>query len=118
MRFDKLNRTQANTEITPRRVTAARQRIAKEKAGWGMFADQMTFETVEDRLDRINNNRVVWLRSFRQHRADNWKQVRRLLRTVPPDKRRQIIAEWNETPYPGSPEYVLEFLRAKGIFER
>lgn len=117
MRFQRLLKTPPKIEITPRRVAAARRSVEKQKAKLGMFAGQFPVETVEERLDRIDRAHIDIQKWFRSSRAADWFKARRLLLSQPDEVRQSLIAEWNAAPYPGTPEYLLDFLHRKGIRE-
>lgn len=117
MRFKRLLREKPKTERTPRRVAAAKKAVQAQRDKLGMFADQFPVETVEERLDRIDQARIDWSKSFRSQRAASWFKARRLLLSQPDEVRQALIEEWNAAPYPGSPEYLLDFLWQKGIRE-
>ena len=102
--------------VTRQRLTAARKAIERERARWGMFADQMTFETPEERIARIDEGVLESIRYRRAQQAETWRRARRALFALPTQRRRELTREWNEHRWlPGDASYLLEFLRSKGV---
>jgi len=115
MRFSPYIRADSRP-VTRRRLAAARRTIQRERAKWGMFADQMTFETPEERIARIDAGVLAGVQLMRDNHAAMWRRGRRALFSLPPQRRRELLREWNGNHWlPGSPEYFLDFLHRKGV---
>lgn len=100
-------------EATPRRLAAARRVIELQKQKYPMFVDQFEFETPEGRVARQTEAVEKWQVEMRHLRAEEWLEARRLLRELPEELRRSILAEWNHGNLPGSPEYLMDLIRRR-----
>jgi hypothetical protein len=81
-----------------------------------MFADQMVTETPEERIARLDAEVLAGARQLRAQHAAMWRRGRRALFALPPERRRELVAEWNRNHWlPGSLEYFLDFLRSRGV---
>jgi hypothetical protein len=102
--------------VTETRLRFARESLEKERASWGMFADQMVTETAEERIRRQDDITRQEFRRRRQETADLWRRGRRALFALPEEERRDLLVRWNNMHgLPGSPEYFLDFLRGVGV---
>lgn len=105
---------QANRNWTTRRIAIAARKVEEQKAKLGMFVDQFKVETVEERMNRVDQQDEAWLKGFRHMIAEQWFKARRILYSLPPDKRSAILDQWNNhCPYPATPEYLLDFLHTQ-----
>ena len=103
-------------QVTRRRLAHARRTLERERAGWGMFADQMEFETPEERIDRLDADLQDYFQGLRDHNAAMWRRGRRALFCLPPERHQELIQEWNRMHWmPGTCEYFLDFLSHKGV---
>ncbi len=101
---------------TRRRLLQAERTIARQQAKYPMFADQFTRETPEERLNQLDEGARLFVQQFRADRAALWRRARGALFALPEPQRRALTDEWNGNRWlPGSPEYLLDFLRGKGI---
>lgn len=79
-----------------------------------MFADQFVTETVDDRLTRQDAARTTWQEQARHRQACLWHRARSKLFSLDAEQRKAIVEEWNNHRWlPGSPEYLLELIRAR-----
>jgi hypothetical protein len=116
MRFQRFPARSPNREWTNRRIAAAKRAIEKEKAKLGMFVDQFPVETLEERKARLDKGDAAWLIGFRQYRYKDWRRVRGILFALPAEQRHALVEEWNNHRWlPGTPDYLLDFLRGKGV---
>ena len=113
--FD-FGQTEYTLEQRARRLKRAAERIEAERQGWGMFSDQVTLESPEDRVDRVQEDIQ---RHFDRMTAFNRQSMERGIRALDaldPEERERIVLEWNSLNMPKSPEYFLDFLRNdKGV---
>ncbi len=101
---------------TRRRLMRAEKALERQKAKYPMFADQWKTETAEERLNRLDESGRLSVQNMRSHQAALWRQARCALFALPEPQRRALTDEWNDDRWlPGSPEYLLDFLRGKGI---
>jgi hypothetical protein len=114
MRFTPFHRPTPRA-VTGRRLRHAREALEKERARWGMFADQMVTETAEERVARLDEGVLAAVKQMREHHAAMWRRGRLALYALPIAERRELLSQWNRSPLPGSPEYFLDFLRSHGV---
>jgi len=99
--------------INPRRLSAARKALAKERETAGLFAHLVarTQPTPEQRIATTDLNTETAFCEERVARARDWKSVRVKLRAIPEPLRHTVIFEWNVAGCPGEPEYLLTHIR-------
>jgi len=119
VRFSPYPRTRGTRPHTKRRQMHAQRAVDREAAKYPLFADQFVAETAEERMTRQDEGARIGLQYTRDCHALMWKRGRALLATLPEPQRSALRAEWNGYKWlPGSPEYLLDFLRTRGISER
>jgi hypothetical protein len=106
MRFKKLIRSQF--EDTRRKRLAALRSQRRERDRFPLLAEHIGAQQPD--LDSVMTKRSKqWEKTEtagRKHRADKWREVRRLLATFDPETRRAIRFYWNNHRwYPGDPSY-------------
>lgn len=107
MRF-KRYRTRTPRPITPRRLSAAKRALQRERDKFPLLTDWVAQQqpTPEGRLDHFQSVEARRIESTRQNRADNWKRARRLLRLLPSEIRQAILDKWNNHSMPADPAYL------------
>ena len=101
--------------ITPRRLAAANRHLRLERERFPLFADQIAVEqpSPEQRIVKADENWNHFWGKFRTFSASQWRFARRVLRSLPADRRRDLIQRWNASPYPKEAHYLLSFLRVE-----
>lgn len=95
------------------RLAAAKRAIAKERASWGMLADQLgTKETPEERVARLDRQGAAWVKGWNDDLRKQWLQVGKMLRRRP--DRAEFIRFYKMIGYPNSPEYWLDTMKRTG----
>jgi len=111
MRFDRFEHWQAR-DANARRLARAEKAIQREKNKMPLFAADIT-ETASQRIARLEAaGDADWAR-FRLTLAEMWRRGRAVLRASP--NAAELAAEWQRSPVPGSAEYLLDFLRRRGV---
>lgn len=97
---------------TPRRLAAARRALQREVDRMPLFADDVrkAQPTPEQRILNHDNGWAQAIKEMRKSHARKWLEGRQLLRSLPEQQRKTLLAEWNAAQYPGDPFYFLEFL--------
>jgi len=97
---------------TERRRRHAERAIERERARVPLLAEQLDWETPDERLARHERGTERRERALRQLEADGWRRARRWLRRVDPATRGQILAHWNgHRWYPKTGLYFVEVVR-------
>lgn len=110
MRFDRFPRCPLRG-MTPRRLARHAQSIKREQERVELFADQVAWETPEERIARIDTGVLAGWQRLRDSHAKGWREGRRLLRQLQAERQREILDAWNGKRWlPGSIEYFLDFL--------
>jgi hypothetical protein len=104
--------------VTHQRLRRAQHALDRERARWGMFADQMVTETAEERVARVDEGVLAGVKQMRDHQAAMWRRGRRALYALPTQERQELLRQWNQSPLPGTPEYFLDFLHSHGVRAR
>ncbi len=117
MRFKRCAITKEIYKPDPKRsLAAAGRHIEKERAKVPLFADQLEFDTPEQRVERLEESKRRWTAEFRQHVAQTWRECRRALNRLPKKKRLALRREWDDRGWlPASCEYFADFLRKHGV---
>lgn len=118
MRFQRCAFRFERQAITKQRLVAARKAIERERQRDGLFAEGKTYETPEERLERLECERKAWVQRLRAQYAAEWKRIRAALFALPAEKRRELLAAWKTCGYPATPEYMAAFLRKHGVSVR
>lgn len=109
VRFDRYPRYLA--QATKQRLAAAKRAIQRERDAVPLFPELAPQETPEERIARVDAEVAAYWQRMRDHRAKQWRKARRWLYSMPEEQRKQILAEWETCQWPGSPEYLLTFMR-------
>ena len=110
LRFSRFPRYRAGAP-TKQRLAAARRAIEREREAVGLFPELAPQETPEERIARIDDELAAHWQRMRDHQATRWRRARRWLYSLPPEQMDQILSEWRSCGWPGSPEYLLSFVR-------
>ena len=114
MRFVRFPRN-TKREHTTRRLASAKRAIERQRQSWGLFADVMTPQdaSLEERLARIDDECDRFWSQLRRFVAGEWRKGRTVLRSLPAERRAELLAEWQRCNWPGDATYFLDFLRTK-----
>lgn len=101
-------RQQISRGATPARLRAAEKSLARQKASWGLFADQVDVGTPEERIAAADAHGERMHQFLRGKQASSWWRARRWLRRLDPELALRIAAHWNAGVYPLSdPGYLV-----------
>ncbi len=99
--------------ITPRRLSAAKRFLAKERDRYALFAGEVAAEqpTPEERIINHDAGFEEWWQEMRDTRAADWRKARQQLAEMSPDFRAAALTMWNRRIYPADPAYLLSLIR-------
>jgi hypothetical protein len=116
MRLDpymKLKDIEELTAVTPRRIAAAKAAIRRKHNElppiWRQLKGDPT-ETPEERIAKINAERVAGIKEFRSKKAALWLRARKVRRGLPGRVVKMFDCLWKDSTYPGAPEYALTLM--------
>jgi len=114
MRFVRFERN-TKREHTTRRLAVATRAMERQKKSWGLFADLVSPQDAspEDRLARIDDEFERWWSKLRRFVAGDWLKARSILRSLPAERRAELLAEWQQSKWPADAAYLLDFLRMR-----
>ena len=100
--------------ITPRKVSAAKRAIARQRNRDPLFADPRNVTDGEAiaRVKSYQDEHRRQLAESRKRAASAWLQLRRVRRRVPAAVRVEWDQKWAEGMVPHRPEYGLDLMRA------
>jgi hypothetical protein len=97
--------------MTPRRIAAARRRLAREREAVALLPDLAAqVATLEEDLAGSKIGGVQADAAVRARWACDWRRARRLLAAVPEPTRRGLLRYWNTWGGPSTSEYLLTFI--------
>ena len=97
-------------EATPRKLAAARRSVQRHKDRYPLFPELLKYETAEERLASIADERETWWREMRDRHAKLWRKARQALRELPVGPRAAIKRYWKICGCPGDPVYQLTLI--------
>lgn len=99
-------------KVTPRRLQAAARALQREQEDAPLFADAIAQEqpTPEERVRAIDAAQVAHWQRIRDFNAQTWRAARRILFSLPVEKRDQLLAAWQSAPCPAPASYFADFL--------
>lgn len=111
MRHETMPRAVARP-LTERRLAAARRALRREREHCPLFADDIADEqpTPEERVQLIDAQQLAHWQRIRDYNARTWRAARRILFSLPAEKRDQLLAQWQSAPYPASASSFADFL--------
>lgn len=92
-----------------RRIAAAERAVRKEAET--LLPGFQRDKSAAERLARQDAATERWWQGIRDHKASDWREVRRILRQMPPDERNAFAVRWNNRFGPKEPAYALDMLR-------
>lgn len=106
---ERLTRPLFNDELTPQAIAAhkrsARSRELRHLKAWGLLAgvvDLPPGPTLEEHRARQREAAVEGMHRARKEWAEEWREARARLRALPPERARELLAEWNVPTRTGS----------------
>ncbi len=111
MRFERLEHWHARAE-NARRLARAEKAIQRDKDKMPLFASDIT-ETASERIARLDAAGALEWERFRGRVAAMWRRGRAVLRACPNGD--ELYDQWQRAPVPGAAEYLLDFLRRRGV---
>jgi hypothetical protein len=113
MKFTKCPYRKEKRKITNRRLKIAENKRRKKIESVPLFPEWMDAQlpSAHERLERIDESKLLYFQFMRNSLANNWKIARGFLRIIPIDDRRRLLKKWAESKMPKSPEYLLDLLR-------
>lgn len=111
VRHERMPRAAARP-MTPRRVQAARQALAREREDCPLFEEEIAEEqpTPQERVRTIDAQQLAHWQRIRDQTARTWRAARRILFSLPADERDRLLAEWQAASYPAGAGYFADFL--------
>lgn len=115
IRFQRFPVRAVQRSITPRRLSASKRALQRQRNKLPLFSDQVASQqpTPLARLERIDlAGKAYWIR-LRKDECQRWVQVRRAVREAScTDFRQSFLKQWNRASHPGSAVYALDFLHS------
>jgi len=99
--------------ITPRRLAAARRALRREQDRYALFRDEVAAEqpTPEDRIEQADIDLIRYDQGHRDLAALHWRKGRRMLASVDPTVREEILTRWNNHRWlPADAGYFVDFV--------
>lgn len=120
MRFERFQIGKTSRPITNARLKAAERALKRQANKFPLFADQIRAEqpTAQERLEQFTQSETDWRKRMRDFNAQQWREGRRLLRSLPAEQHLGLIQKWNQKPCPADAGYFLDFLHCSIPGER
>jgi len=93
------------------RLAAAARAVRREQEAMPLFPELRQFDSVDERIEIVNEEEAGFRTRMRAVRADNWKRARSLRRSLPASTREGVRRIWNGGCQPRDPVYLLSMLR-------
>lgn len=97
-------------EWNNRRVSAAKKALLKEKEKAGLFPELMKFNSVEERIEQVDNMILERVKQFRNDAAKDLWDCRKRFRELPENIKEDVIAFWNKSAVPKEPFRLLSLI--------
>jgi hypothetical protein len=100
-------------EINKRKIKSAERRNNIEAESLPLFAELIreTQESPETRARKQLESSANYFRNLRNYEANNWREFRKLLKTLPENQQRQFIRIWDSKRCPGTAVYAIGDLK-------
>lgn len=118
MRFARRGRYEPT--ITPRKIAAYKTKLRKDREKCPLFsaeiaADQQRGPSVDVAMSLRLEAARQWERDWRQREYLWWRRARAILSRLPLPLQVQIRAEWKTAMAPGTPTYLLGYIRRASV---
>ena len=113
IRFEKRLPKTRRKGITPRRLTAAKRALKRQREKCPLFADQIAERqpTSEERIWNMDTQFVQQWNKFRQASCQKWLKLRRVIRKeICPMLKEEFLTSWSNSKYPACPYYTSDWL--------
>ena len=99
--------------ITPRRLSAAKRALQRQRERLPLFADQVAAEqgTPEERIEHFDQRQLEREQGHRDLAARHWRWGRYQLSQLSAEIRLEIIERWNSSMIPPQSHYFADFVR-------
>lgn len=97
-------------EWNNRRLSAAKRALKKEKEKAGLFSELMKFNSVEERVEQMDNMIVQRVKQFRDSAAEDIIKCRKKFRSLPDNIKIDVIEYWNKSIAPKEPFRFLSLI--------
>ena len=99
--------------ITPRRLSAAKRALQRQRERLPLFSDQVAAEqgTPEERIEHFDQNQLEREKGHRDLAARHWRWGRHQLSQLSAEIRLEIIERWNRSLIPPHSHYFADFVR-------
>lgn len=106
MRFHRQRRFEIKGP-TPRRLSAARRAVERDRDSWALFPEKVRHQSAEERVAATDAGLIVRERENRAETARAWRFQRARLARLPEPLRGGVLAYWNRHGWlPGDPTYL------------
>lgn len=101
--------------ITPRRLSAAKRALSRERDRLPLLAGQVAAEqpTPEDRIQHFDRQLLEHDQAHRDLAAKHWRWGRTQLSFLSAEIRVAILAAWNASSIPANAHYFADFVRTE-----
>lgn len=97
-------------EWNNRRLSAAKRSLKKEKEKAGLFPELMKFNSVEERVEQMDNMLLQRVKQFRDSAAKDIWECRKRFRSLPDNIKNDVIEYWNKSIAPKEPFRFLSLI--------
>lgn len=118
MRFKRCIYHYKQPDLSEKRLKLVARYIEQSRQKMGLFADFTEMPTTEQRIREQTDSYNKWVKEYRQHQAAEWRRARKIVYSLPPEQRNEVLEAWNNSKRPAEPAYLLDYLMEIGIIER
>ena len=117
MRFKRCIYRPKAPDLSEKRLRLAARYIEQARQKMGLFADFTEMPTPEQRIREQTDSHNRWVKGFRQSRTADWRRVRKIIYSLPPEQRNEVLEAWNTSKRPADPAYLSDYLVEVGVIE-
>ena len=96
--------------VSARRLAHAARAVARDKESVALFPELAHHQTAAERIAAIDAENEDHFQRMRDHTAQTWRRARRTLRQLPPERRAEILAKWNQGYLPAHAHYLADLI--------
>lgn len=97
-------------EWNNRRIAAAKRALKKEKEKAGLFPELMKFNSVEERVEQMDNMLLQRVKQYRDSAAEDIIKCRKRFRSLPDNIKNDVIEYWSKSMVPKEPFRFLSLI--------
>ena len=97
-------------EWNNKRLAAAKRALKKEQEKAGLFPELMRFNSVDERINQIDNSVIQRVKEFRSSVAKDFWKCRKIFNTLPQSIKNDVVAFWNKSSAPKEPFRLLSLI--------